>query len=104
MQVAGDDLGTDVDETPEALDAAGAGVEGLEVFEVADMRTEERLRASGQAEGVLQQRTGGKHGREHRVLQRNRARHVAARATDNQRRSSYDRCNRIVAPGVNVAV
>ena len=61
MQVVRDDLGVDVEQPPEMLDALGERAQRLGVLQVADVVRDEGVAPLGQAERVLQLGSAGEH-------------------------------------------
>ena len=82
MEVVGDDLGLDREQSPEMVDPAAIGLERLEVLQVSHVGTDPRAGALGDAEGVLELGPAAEDRTRGCERQRDRRGCVAARAPD----------------------
>src|SRR5262249_7632514 len=101
VQVVRHDLGVDVEQPAEVLDALGEGAQRLGVLQVPDVRRDEGVAPSGQAERVLQLGTAGQHGAREPGGDGEGLGHVAAGAAEQHRAAAEAPGHRVVGPDVD---
>ena len=105
VQVVGDDARAELEEPLHALDGLGVRVEGLEIFEIADMRAEPRARCPCARQNVfLSSAPQPSTGRSTGAWQRNRPGNVAARSPQHRGMIRDDGHDRVVAARLDFAV
>ena len=104
VQVVGDHLGPDPEEALQPLDLLLEGARGLEVVEVADVRTQPGLVARGQAERVLEVRPAGEDRPPHGPAQADGPGHVPARPAEDRGPARDHARDRVVAAVLDLAV